>query len=117
MTYYCPRCRRPTLVVEVVSIGQGVEERFLTCRECGFAVWVGVLEQLHTCVTPEDVARLAKVHPHIASMLKKMLGRKLRFVKKFNIVTGREVLCLEPVNMRDSEALSIIRRIEALLHR
>ena len=106
MTYYCPRCRDRTLAPE---------GDMLVCRQCGFAVWIEVLEFKTVCVTPEDVEQ--RLPPHLKHKILEFLRQgKLVFVKKFDIRTGVECMCLEPRKIKDSEALEVLRRVETLLH-
>jgi len=104
--YYCPRCRTRTL---------RRDGEYLTCGKCGFTVWVGILELKSNCITVEDLDKRLplSLRRKIIRLLRK---GKLKFVKKFDITNGREVLCIEPTSLNDNYTLEFLKQVEILLN-
>ncbi len=86
----------------------------LVCEKCGFAVWIGVLELRTICVTPEDIERRLSLWLKYR-VLEFLRQGRLVFVKKFDIRTGTEHMCLEARSIRDQEALEVLRSVEMFL--
>ena len=111
--YFCPRCGERTLTRRRVRVAFGEECDFLICEKCLFAVTADVLNIKTRCITPQDIAKLPLDLQNRARQL--MRQGRLRWIKKFDIVQGQWHMCLEPGRITDSEALEVLRVIEASL--
>lgn len=105
MKLFCPRCRKRTLELTEVRLGEKRVEHMLVCRNCK---WCATTDILYTHCIPEEVLKLTR-DPEIHTAVRESLLIKMR---RFDLARGREVVCLE-VNpwIRDSLVLERGRRI------
>jgi DNA-directed RNA polymerase subunit RPC12/RpoP len=103
--YYCPRCRAKTLKLIKTRLLLGEEARFLRCERCGLVL---NYESLSTSCIPGEVLRFTR-SPEVYEAVREGL---IVVVKRFDIVRGRVVECLEVApDLRDPVVLERARRV------
>lgn len=108
--YYCPRCRKRSLKLVRTRLLLGEEAVFLKCERCGLVLDYESVRS--TSCVPAEVLRLTRSSEVFYAVRERLIVP----VKRFDIVRGRTVECLEIApDLRDPDVLARARRALCLL--